>query len=541
MKTIAGVIRFNKNESSKSVNFPRRFFVTVPLVKTITNNNSFVLVENITTKSFRMINTSGSPTTVYFSAISRPVNFNLNDFDQDGIQDNLDDDRDGDGVNNNIDAFPDDPNESSDLDNDGIGDNSDNDIDGDGLSNIEEISLGTNPLNSDSDGDGFSDGDEVSSGTNPLDSNSPAVQATSTLYFSLISQNIYIDENDFIAIYSGEMLDLEYPQIIDLQPDSDGETHYEIITPVSVSSKNKFDDYRIYNSNINDYDNTTPKSALFKIENLNKNQVYSMIALNFDMPVNSDDPNSNLSIVMSASNNSDENSNSILGNNPVQTLYNYDGNQDRYLNYYWIHNFIIDNNNNITFTPSNVQQEAIFYNDPSAYLMIHTNYTQNSDNSNPDIEIAIQSIEYDADADLNNYAGYISEFEYTIQDIENQDDAFTLITENNYTAITTNLNSDQNLDNKARFKVQIPSRQKFRIHVKVGQNTDCDFNIKINTLDMIKYFIDYNGNIDDYNSLYNSNTNLTYYNLIPNDGNSNERTYYYYITIREDGFVIWEN
>ena len=106
MKTIAGVVRFKKNEDLKSINFPNRFFVTVPLVKTITNNNSFVLVENITTKKFSLINTSGAPTTVYFSAVSRPVNFNINDLDQDGIQDNLDNDRDGDGINNVNDLFP---------------------------------------------------------------------------------------------------------------------------------------------------------------------------------------------------------------------------------------------------------------------------------------------------------------------------------------------------------------------------------------------------------------------------------------------------
>jgi len=45
----------------------------------------------------------------------------------------------------------------------------DADPDQDGLTNVQEIALGTDPLNIDTDGDTFSDGDEVASGTDPLD------------------------------------------------------------------------------------------------------------------------------------------------------------------------------------------------------------------------------------------------------------------------------------------------------------------------------------------------------------------------------------
>ncbi|MFT7223390.1 MAG: hypothetical protein ACI82Z_000924, partial [Cellvibrionaceae bacterium] len=54
-------------------------------------------------------------------------------------------DRDSDGVPNDQDAFPDDPDETSDLDNDGIGDNADTDRDGDGISNDYEQQVGTDP------------------------------------------------------------------------------------------------------------------------------------------------------------------------------------------------------------------------------------------------------------------------------------------------------------------------------------------------------------------------------------------------------------
>ncbi|MCP5408948.1 MAG: PKD domain-containing protein [Chromatiaceae bacterium] len=67
-----------------------------------------------------------------------------------------------------------------DTDGDGDPDFSDPDDDNDGLTDVQEIALGTNPLNSDSDGDGDSDGDEVAYGSNPrlssdsLDDHRPA-------------------------------------------------------------------------------------------------------------------------------------------------------------------------------------------------------------------------------------------------------------------------------------------------------------------------------------------------------------------------------
>ena len=71
-------------------------------------------------------------------------------------------DSDGDGVEDSVDAFPNDPLEWADLDGDGIGDNSDLDRDGDGISNDYEIQVGTDPNDAnsvppDQDGDGIPD------------------------------------------------------------------------------------------------------------------------------------------------------------------------------------------------------------------------------------------------------------------------------------------------------------------------------------------------------------------------------------------------
>ncbi len=85
---------------------------------------------------------------------------------------NPDLDADGDGVPNNADAFPGDPNESVDFDGDGIGDNADTDDDGDFLPDVWERRFGFDDRNAsdaalDGDGDGLANVDEFMSGTRP--------------------------------------------------------------------------------------------------------------------------------------------------------------------------------------------------------------------------------------------------------------------------------------------------------------------------------------------------------------------------------------
>ncbi|GAA6152196.1 LamG-like jellyroll fold domain-containing protein [Pseudoteredinibacter isoporae] len=79
------------------------------------------------------------------------------DLDGDGIGDNSDPDRDGDGVNNDEDVFPNNPEEWADLDGDGIGDNADTDRDGDGVLNDEDAFPNDPNESSDLDGDGIGD------------------------------------------------------------------------------------------------------------------------------------------------------------------------------------------------------------------------------------------------------------------------------------------------------------------------------------------------------------------------------------------------
>jgi hypothetical protein len=68
------------------------------------------------------------------------------DTDGDGVGDVCDDDRDGDGINNSGDAFPDDPTEQTDTDGDGVGNNADDDDDGDAIPDSWETANGLEPL-----------------------------------------------------------------------------------------------------------------------------------------------------------------------------------------------------------------------------------------------------------------------------------------------------------------------------------------------------------------------------------------------------------
>jgi hypothetical protein len=78
----------------------------------------------------------------------------LNDFDNDGFNDAIDilpklsspGDLDADGCLDEVDAFPENPQECVDTDNDGVGDNADSDDDDDGWTDADEIRLNADPL-----------------------------------------------------------------------------------------------------------------------------------------------------------------------------------------------------------------------------------------------------------------------------------------------------------------------------------------------------------------------------------------------------------
>ena len=98
------------------------------------------------------------------------------DTDNDGVGNNSDIDDDNDGVNDDKDAFPLNPNETLDTDGDGIGNNSDIDDDNDGIPDSYEVANNLNPLIDDStqdpDNDGYDNLYEYRAKTNPKNNSS---------------------------------------------------------------------------------------------------------------------------------------------------------------------------------------------------------------------------------------------------------------------------------------------------------------------------------------------------------------------------------
>ncbi len=83
------------------------------------------------------------------------------DTDGDGKGDTKDEDDDNDGVPDTFDEKPLDPNETLDTDKDGEGNIADKDDDGDELADTEEEKIGTDPMNPDTDKDGTKDGQDA--------------------------------------------------------------------------------------------------------------------------------------------------------------------------------------------------------------------------------------------------------------------------------------------------------------------------------------------------------------------------------------------
>jgi gliding motility-associated-like protein len=197
------------------------------LSKTVEASLSGVLIKEITL--------SGESTSTPNSPLSSDVGSS-----------NTNQDRDGDGYPNNVDAFPDDPSEWIDLDNDGIGNNSDLDIDGDGFSNlIEETCFSDqldpfdvpadfdndgipNCIDEDDDNDLYSDEDEVTCGSNPFDQQDKPLDTDSDLLANCIDpdddNDNYLDQNDAFPLDNTEWIDTDLDGLgnnIDLDDDND--------------------------------------------------------------------------------------------------------------------------------------------------------------------------------------------------------------------------------------------------------------------------------------------------------------------------------
>ena len=397
------------------------------------------------------------------------------------------------------------------------------DIDGD---NIPDY------LDSDIDGDGFSNTEEIGAGTDPYDSSDVPAPTPSSLYIGLATP-LQTATEPLFSFYFGEMNDLTYPTLLNLQPDSNGNTQYEIIDDPDEEDA-ALEPQRVRNISQGTYNNTTPTSAILRIDNLEKNKDYKLFTIaNYNQ---FNPPKISATFKASASNNKDPHT--FLGSVDLSSyndLINFT-NTNVTEKQYWIHNVSIDNSNQVTFTSGN-QNDADFGYSSMAFMLMHTRYGANSNGSNPNIEIAIQQASYDGSNDgSSSFAGYLGSFNYTVEQV-NSTTPIEANTTNNYTALSTTLNKDLNLENHARVSVgMISPRTRYRMHVKLLNGGDFSFNLSLNVVSMMNF-----STLSYYNNSYDINSNINYHSIIPDDGQTGARTYYHYFTIREDGFIIWES
>lgn len=136
-------------------------------------------------------------------------------------------DNDADGIDNSVDAFPDDPTEWLDTDNDGIGNNADTDDDGDGMPDSWEAQyIGLNPLIDDAlndlDGDGVTNLDEYQADSDP----------------SEIQGNTAPDRPVLVAPADESVVELTPTLITGTFADPDGDAHGR--TQYQIATENDF-------------------------------------------------------------------------------------------------------------------------------------------------------------------------------------------------------------------------------------------------------------------------------------------------------------
>ena len=566
VKTYSAIISLTPHQT-KTIRFPHGYFNKTPVIAITGNLNTYNVIEKVTKEYF--IATNNTHRNVIYSFVAkldRTQNFFLSDVidtDNDGLSDLREaslgtdpNNRDTDGDNiidsHEVNIWGTNP-LSTDTDSDGLSDTFEilpqgppfngpgtdelnSDTDSDGLLDGEEVNTYfTNPLSFDTDGDGINDGQEILDGTDPNDPNSPGSQEVTnkSLYISLRTLGSIDSGIETISIYTGSMDMLYYPEIVNLQPDSGNNTHYEIST-VDYDSLN-LEPRRIKNVNSNEYLNSFD-DALFKIDNIVVGQEYKIFTKTRTLSGSETLPQ--IEISLKSSNSNSESASEFFGDLTDAdytniTLNDIDDNLDAA--HGWIHTFVVDNENNITFTVDN-STELPFIDMSVAYLNVHSNYTQNSDQSNPNIEIAIQSASYDGNDDGQGVsaAGYISPYSYTLESLSPE--LYEGVAVNNYTALRTVGNLDINTSNHARVSLMINARERYRVHVKVPAGSDGEFNISLRPLDMMSFM-----DLESYNNDFDENSQVDYINLIPSSHTGVASTYYHYFTLREDGFVIWEH
>lgn len=141
-----------KNSSTWPYNAEQFLLLNIAIEPTIISNFTQSAME---IDYVRIYAANAGPTDAPIWADEFNTASDIDDFDSDGIADEIDTDDDNDGVPDALDAFPMNANESVDTDGDGTGNNADTDDDNDGVADTAD-SFPLNPAESaDTDGDGI--------------------------------------------------------------------------------------------------------------------------------------------------------------------------------------------------------------------------------------------------------------------------------------------------------------------------------------------------------------------------------------------------
>jgi hypothetical protein len=171
------------------------------------------------------------------------------DQDLDGICDAIDNDIDGDGYDNDVDVFPEDPSEWADFDGDSIGDNADLDDDNDLVLDVNDAfpydayetvdtdgdGVGDNADLND-DGDSWTDAEELACGSDGLDSSSVPDDFDGDMVCDKVDTDDdgdgVADVNDAFPYDANENTDLDGDGIGDYSdPDDDGDGWLDSVEP----------------------------------------------------------------------------------------------------------------------------------------------------------------------------------------------------------------------------------------------------------------------------------------------------------------------
>lgn len=239
------------NESSLQLSFFD--LVWNPSVSSVVNTGSKTVRSSFSGISFSEITLQGTVTT---TPTTTPITTPSSSGGGGGVTVNTD--RDGDGIPNSEDAFPDEPNEWLDTDGDGIGDNADLDDDNDGISDLHEGLCFTDPkdpfdvpgdydadglpncIDLDDDADGYSDEDELLCGSNPLDETATPIDTDEDFLANCIDpdddNDSYLDADDAFPLNELEWVDTDGDEIGNNEDTDDDNDCYSDTLEVSQGS-----------------------------------------------------------------------------------------------------------------------------------------------------------------------------------------------------------------------------------------------------------------------------------------------------------------